>query len=221
MQTLGTRLVRSFLSALALVLAGCAGTPDTSSTKSRSSRLAQPALPLEVDRSHGNCHIRLDGVLDDITSHSLRSVMAELEKSNCRSKRVLIDQINGQLGSAITIGSIIKNRRYDTQLMPGATCLTPCLLVFAAGNQRIAVASTPPARLGYSQIPRDEDFGRKVCATELSTAQTLTLTRYLRAMLPVETANTVYQKLTAANCLGIDYQTAAQAQAIGLVTATR
>jgi hypothetical protein len=202
------------LAAVVLALTGCAGAPPTASPKAP----AYDQLPLEVERHGGNCHIRLTGPLDDEAVRSLRYVMTELEQTTCRSKRVLLDLQGGRIGSAITLGALIKNRGYDTQVQPGTTCLTPCLLAFAAGRQRIMLPSVPPTRIGFSQIPPDADFGHQTCETELLSSQTLTLTRYLRAMLPLATANTVYQKLTAATCQRTDYLGPADALALGLAT---
>lgn len=204
------------LAAVLLALAGCASPPPPTGTKT-----AQDALPLAVERDAGNCHIRLTGPLDDEAVRSLRYVMTALEPAVCRSKRVLLDLQGGRIGSAITLGALIKNRGYDTQVQPGTTCLTPCLLAFAAGRQRILLPSVPPTRIGFSQIPPDADFGHQSCETELLSSQALTLTRYLRAMLPLNTANAVYQKLTAATCQRTEYLGPAEALSLGLATATR
>lgn len=163
-----------------LALAGCTAAPPATApaTPTASQRQQAPAhLPLEVDRRNGNCHIRLTGPLDEDAVRSLRYVINELDKTSCRSKRVLLELEGGLVGSAITAGAIIKNRAYDTQVQPGTTCLTPCLLVFAAGRQRILMASVPPTRIGFSQIPPDADFGHQVCETELAASQAQVLTR--------------------------------------------
>ncbi len=206
-----------------LVLAGCAGSPPAQAPaaptpQARASAPVVERLPLDVDRRNGNCHIRLTGALTDDTAHDLRYVMTTLDKTSCRSKRVLIDLQSGLIGSAITVGSIVKNRGYDTQLPPGTTCLTPCMLVFAAGRQRLILNAVPPTRIGFSQIPPDADFGRGVCETELLAPQAQTLIRYLRAMLPVTTANTVFQKLSTANCRSTEYLGPVEAEALGLAT---
>lgn len=209
------------LTAALLALAGCASAPPPAPPTPPPASPPPPAMervPIDVDRRDGNCHIRLRGPLDEYTARGLRHVMGELEPSACRSKRVLLDLEGGQVGSALTVGAIIKNRGYDTQVQPGTTCLTPCLLVFAAGRQRIQLPSVPPTRIGFSQIPPDEDFGRRVCETELTSAQALTLTRYLRAMLPVPTATAVFDKLKAATCRHTEYLGPAEAMALGLAT---
>jgi hypothetical protein len=218
-----------YLKALPIaLLLGCAGAPPARSpapsapTTVRPSTPVDERLPLEVDRRNGNCHIRLTGTLTDDTAHDLRYVMSALEKTNCNSKRVRLNLQNGlqsgSVGSAITVGAIIKNRGYDTQLQAGTTCLTPCMLVFAAGRQRLMLPSSPPTRIGFSQIPPDADFGRGVCETELLAPQAQTLIRYLRAMLPVTTANTVFQKLGSANCRSTEYLGQPEAETLGLAT---
>ena len=73
----------------------------------------------------------------------------------------------------------------------------------------------------FSRIPPDHDFGHQTCKSEPSRAQQLTLTRYLRAMLPEPTATAVYQKLLAADCRTADAYGTAEALAMGLATATR
>lgn len=207
---------RQVLVIVLLALAGCASPPPPASPKA-----AQDALPLEVERGDGNCHIRLTGPLDDEAVRSLRYVMTKLEPAGCRSKRVLLDLQGGRIGSAITLGALIKNRGYDTQVQPGSTCLTPCLLAFAAGRQRLMLPSVPPTRIGFSQIPPDADFGHQSCETELLSSQALTLTRYLRAMLPLPTANAVYQKLTAATCQRTEYLGPTDTLTLGLATTIR
>lgn len=212
---------------LVLALAGCATPPPAASPSPApppSPKKAEPPhepVVIEVDRRGGNCHIRLDGYLDEYTARSLRQLVTSLEKVSCRSKRVLLDLDGGQVGSAFTVGSILKNRGYDTQVQPGTTCLTPCLLVFAAGRERILLPSVPPSRIGFSQITPDEDFGRRVCETELTATQALTLTRYLRAMLPLATANAVMRKLVGATCDRTEYLGPAEALEMGLATTTR
>lgn len=210
---------------LLLVLGGCS-TPKTAPPPEPDAKTTSAATPsersdIELDQRAGLCHVLLRGNLDEYTARRLRQTMSEIDLTACRSKRVLIDLQGGLVGSALSVGAIIKNRGFDTQIQPGTVCLTPCLLVFASGRERIMLPSVPPTRIGLSQIPRDEDFGHRVCATELTAPQALTLTRYLRAMLPLATANTVMQKLLAATCDRTEYLDAAAAQSLGLTTVVR
>lgn len=76
------------------------------------------------------------------------------------------------------------------------------------------------ARIGFSQIPPDADYGRRQCETELSRGQALTLTRYLRAMVPSSTATTLFQRVVLADCRSTTYWSIAEAQANGLLGAS-
>ena len=57
-----------------------------------------------------------------------------------------------------------------------------------------------------------------MCETELLAPQAQTLIRYLRAMLPLTTANTIFQKLSTANCRTTEYLGQTEAEALGLAT---
>ncbi len=221
-----TVCTRYLASTLLLALLGCA-TPTPPETQTSPTPRSTPAttryerVEIQVNRQAGQCHVQLTGQLDEYTARSLRQTMNELASQDCRSKRVVIALQGGQVGSALTVGAIIKNRAFDTQVQAGTSCLTPCLLVFAAGRERIMLPSVPPTRLGFSQIPPDADFGRGICETELNAAQAQTLTRYLRAMLPLPVANTVMKKLATATCNNTEYLNPAEALALGLATTVR
>lgn len=176
---------------------------------------------IEVATSGQACQVTLTGEIHDATVRRMDQAMQQVAQARCQEKWLVLNVSNGLLGDAITLGSMARNRGYDTQIQAGTTCNTPCLLAFAAGRTRIMPASPAPARIAFSQIPPDQDFGRTVCETELSRAQQLTLTRYLRAMLPSNTATTVFQKLQAATCRNTDVYGPDQALVIGLATGTR
>lgn len=214
----------------AALLAGCAGGPPADSGRSTETpgRAAGAASTLtfdggriEVDTRGAACRVTLTGEIHDGTVRRMDQAMQQVAQARCQEKWLVLNVSNGLLGDAITLGSMARNRGYDTQVQAGTTCNTPCLLAFAAGRTRIMPASPAPARIAFSQIPPDQDFGRTVCETELSRAQQLTLTRYLRAMLPSNTATTVYQKLQAATCRNTDVYGPDQAVVIGLATGTR
>lgn len=210
---------------LALVLAGCATPPPPSADSSE-----RVAAGLSVHRFEGGridvdtrtpaCRITLHGTLHLGTIQRLNTALAEVEQARCASKLAVLSAGTGSVSESVTIGAMLRNRDYSTQVQAGSTCLTPCLLVFAAGRERILPASNPPARIGYSQMPPDRDFGLRQCETELSRNQALTLTRYLRAMLPANTATAVYQKLLTADCKDTALHGPAEAMALGLATGT-
>lgn len=210
--------------AVLAALAGC-GTP--------ASRPGTEAAPTAADRDFGYsggsvtatqvgaaCEVRWQGALHAGAVPRLRQALDAVDRQRCESRTLVLGALDGAVGDAITVGAMVRNRGWDTALPPGGLCRTPCWLVFAAGAQRHMADGPTAARVVFSQIPPDADFGHQTCATELSRAQQLTLTRYLRAMLPPPTATAVYQKLLAADCLSAEAYGPQQARLIGLATAT-
>lgn len=207
--------------ALTLILAACAApverrAPDAppGPQASAGTRLAYSGGSLLVSRSGANCQIRIEGEINGNTGTRLHAAFAELDKSPCRDKAVVLAVNHGEVGSAITVGSMLRNRDFRTRVAAGSACLTPCWLVFVGGVER---GMEPGARLGFSQVPPDEDPGRRRCETELSRGQALTLTRYLRAMLPPAPASALFQRVAVADCRSTVYWNAAEAQANGVL----
>jgi len=175
---------------------------------------------VQVRRHGAQCQLQWQGAIHAGALQRLRQALSALEAQPCAARTATLDGLEGTVGDAITAGAMLRNRRWDTALPPGSACRTPCWLVFAAGVQRQMPDGPSPARVVFSQVPPDADFGHHICATELSRPQQLTLTRYLRAMLPAPAATAVYQKLLAADCRSADAYSPQQARLIGLATAT-
>jgi hypothetical protein len=220
------RLNRTVLYSLALwlaLLAGCstppATPPATSSTSTQT--FAFDGGSLRVDVGSKACQITLRGEIHAGTVRQMRPALAMVENAPCASKSFQLQATASLLGDGVTLGAMLRNRGYHTHLPAGASCDTPCMLVFAAGLERTMAEGTPPARIAFTQVPQDQDFGGRVCETEMSRGQQLTLLRYLRAMLPPNTAKAVYQKLEGATCRHTDTYGPAEALAMGLATARR
>lgn len=210
--------------ALALLLTACGSAPPTAPTATPAGSTGVHRFDggsIEVDTRTSNCRVTLRGDIQNAAIRRLTPLLDQVEQARCTNKRLLLDTNSGWLGDAITLGAMVRNRGYDTQVLAGSTCQTPCLLVFAAGQTRVLPEQPTPGRIAFSQIPPDQDFGTRTCATELSNGQHLTLTRYLRTMLGTQTGTAVYRKLLAATCDRTDVYGTAEALAMGLATATR
>ncbi|HEX5806364.1 MAG TPA: hypothetical protein VFY31_08530 [Macromonas sp.] len=210
--------------AIALLLTACGSAPPTAPTATPAGSTGVHRFDggsIDVSTRNGDCRLTLHGDIQSAAVRRMGSAFDSIEQAQCKRKTLVLDSGNGWLGDAITLGAMAHNRGYDTEVKAGSTCYTPCLLVFAAGQNRVLPDAPVPARLGFSQIPPDQDFGRHQCNTELTQGQHLTLTRYLKAMLPSNTATAVYQKLLAATCDRTDTYGPAEALALGLATATR
>jgi hypothetical protein len=206
--------------ALAALLAGCGTTPSPTGTQSGDASTAARGTQV-TDTRGATCTLTLNGEIHAGTVRRMGVALQDLERASCTSKRLLLNAGPALLGDAITLGAMLRNRGFDTQIQAGTRCETPCLLVFAAGSQRVMPEQPRPAQVVFSRIPPDQDFGHQTCKSEPSRAQQLTLTRYLRAMLPEPTATAVYQKLLSADCRTADTYGAAEALAMGLATAGR
>lgn len=216
-----------------LALAGCAAPPPPSKPPAPAIAAPVPSRPappsvvrfgdglldqFELQVQGGHCLLRWRGEFPADAVAALGQALSEMEQHRCTRKTLVMDLRGGDIGPATTLGAMLRNRQFDTELLPGSRCQTPCALVFAAGRQRLIPEDGPTAQLLLSQPRRDQDFGQAVCETELSRGQQLTLTRYLRAMLPPATAAIVYQKIGRATCRRHDILDAPEALATGLAT---
>lgn len=210
----------------ALWLSACSSPPTTpvgsAAQSSKTPRqLGFEGGSIDISTAGGDCRVTLHGDIQNAAVRQMGMAFDKVEQSACRNKTLVLDTASGWPGDAITLGAMLRNRGYDTQVMPGSVCYTPCLLVFAAGQTRVLPDGPPAARIGFSQLPPDQDFGQQQCSSDLTGGQFTTLKRYLNAMLPAPTATAVLQKLMSATCDRTDVYSPAQALTLGLATATR
>lgn len=212
---MNTTLLRLWALCATVWLVGCSA-PRQQSTPS------EPGVArIEVERHAGTCEITLTGDIDQNAVQRLSQSLNRLEQQSCAERWLVLNAPHGQIGAAVTMGSMLRNRNFNTRVAPGSECLTSCVLVFAAGRERV-LASTPSlARIGISRVPPDADFGVQRCEAEISRAQALTLTRYLRAMLPPATAEAVFHVMAQADCKANLFWRPAEVAGMGLVTAVR
>ncbi|AKU10917.1 hypothetical protein AzCIB_1012 [Azoarcus sp. CIB] len=200
--------------ATGLVVAAC-GVAPTVERDAKAEHFPYQGGEVAATQRGADCELTLRGTLTPAAVSALRLASDALAKRSCQGKTVVLDLADGSVGAAITVGSMLRNRGFDTRIAAGSTCHTPCLLVFAAGTRR---EIAPNARLGFTQIPPDEDFGRTNCETELDNRQMLNLARYLRAMLPTLTADYMLQQIRATDCRNVRALPASDAVTAGLAT---
>ena len=218
------RVFRAWPLWLAAALVGCATPLPPSGTPAPAPSQSQ-VFPYETGRwvletGPQTCRLTVQGMLDNAAVRRIGPALQAASTSACSQRTAVLQSTGGVIGDAITLGAMLRNRGYQTELPAGQTCDSPCILVYAAGVARTASA-TAGTGFRFTQIPPDLDFGRQTCATELSRGQQLTLARYLRAMLPENTANAVYQQWLQADCRRSGQATPAEALAMGLSTALR
>lgn len=201
---------------LALLIGAC-GTPAperTDTGKTFAFRGGEVALAQQGE----DCRLTLKGEINPTTVSALRLASDALTGRDCRRTALMLNAPDGQIGAAITLGAMLRNRHIDTHIPAGAQCRTACLLVFAAGTERELATGSPGPRLGFSQIPPDEDFGKGSCETELSNRQLLNLARYLKAMVPRMTADFMLEEIRATDCRGVHELPIHKAFSSGLAT---
>jgi len=207
-------LFRPLVLCVAALLTACAGTTSAPTTGAGAG--AQPHIA--VERRGGQCELTLSGDIDQNAVQRLQRALTGMEQQPCKERWLVLNAPHGQIGAAVTVGAMLRNRGFHTRLAPGSECLTSCVLVFAAGRERVLGGTPPLARLGISRVPGDADFASNQCEAEIGRAQALTLTRYLRAMLPAPTAEAVFHVMAQTDCRAHRYWRPAEVVGIGLVT---
>jgi len=225
MNVLTDRFLRSLPLWFAVLLAACttppAPPPEAAPTQPASRSYPYATGTLTAETGPAICRLTVQGTLDHAAVRAIGPALQQLAAAPCPVRVATLRSTGGVIGDAITLGAMLRNRGYQTELPAGQVCDSPCILTFAAGSARWVHQGPPAAQVRFTQIPPDLDFGRQTCATELSRGQQLTLARYLRAMLPEGTANAVYQQWLQADCRTSGQATPAQALAMGLATGLR
>lgn len=209
-RTLGTIAALMLLATVSLAQAA---TPDASRNV-----LRYEGGSLTMNLDGGLCEITLHGEINPAMVRQLSHILNEIEKSNCHRKRLTLHSSHGVVNSAITIGAMLRNRDFDTRIADGSVCQTPCALVFLSGRERLFATGSLPARIALHPIPPDRDFSANACRSELTRNQALTLSRYLRAMLPDRVATATFNKIGSADCRRIEMIGVQEAMALGIAT---
>jgi hypothetical protein len=199
-----------------LLLAACGSAPHRSAPGGSGT---DPNVRLQ--RQADRCEVTLSGDIDQTAVQQLTRALDQLAPQRCEQRWLVLQAAQGQIGAAVTVGSMLRNRNFNTLLAPGTDCLTACVLVFAAGRERVLGTDAPMARLGISRIPPDADDATPRCEAEIGRAQAQTLGRYLRAMLPGATADAVFHAMVQADCRAPLYWRPADVVNNGLVTTLR
>ena len=113
-------------------------------------------------------------------------VTAEIAAHGEYIKTVALDSPGGAVADALKIGSLIRDKGYETSVAAGALCASSCPLVFAGGRERVATAESA---IGVHQIYAAAPTGSltsqlQAAGNAMSEAQTMTaqISRYLASM---------------------------------------
>ena len=212
---MNTPSLRLLALSAAVWLAGCSTPPKPSATTDAG------VARIELERRAGQCELTLTGDIDQNAVQRLSQSLSRLEQQSCTERWLVLNAPHGQIGAAVTMGAMLRNRNFNTRVAPGSDCLTSCVLVFAAGRERVLGVHPSLARIGISRVPGDAEISTPRCEPEIGRAQALTLTRYLRAMLPPPTAEAVFHVMAQADCKANLFWRPAEVTGMGLATAVR
>ena len=212
---MNTPSLRLLALSAAVWLAGCSTPPKPSATADAG------VARIELERRAGQCELTLTGDIDQNAVQRLSQSLSRLEQQSCTERWLVLNAPHGQIGAAVTMGAMLRNRNFNTRVAPGSDCLTSCVLVFAAGRERVLGVHPSLARIGISRVPGDAEISTPRCEPEIGRAQALTLTRYLRAMLPPPTAEAVFHVMAQADCKANLFWRPAEVTGMGLATAVR
>jgi hypothetical protein len=109
------------------------------------------------------------------------SFAAEIEKRGDYVKTVVLHSPGGSVQDALKIGRLIRERKYNTEVLDARYCASSCPLVFAGGVERLAA---PKAAIGVHQVSALTSAASATMADGMSSAQRVSaeVQRYLRDM---------------------------------------
>ena len=138
--------------------------------------------PLAVQLIGGGV-LALTGTIDPGAADRVK---AEIAAHGEYIKTVALDSPGGAVAEALAIGTLIRDKGYETSVAAGALCASSCPLVFAGGRERVATAQSA---IGVHQIYAAAPTGSitsqlQAAGNAMSEAQTLTaqISRYLSSM---------------------------------------
>lgn len=82
-------------------------------------------------------HIVLAGRIDVHALYSFVRLMGDYRISEARRPVVKLDSIGGSVTAAMAIGHLVRDRGFTTVVEPGNECLSACVLILAAGTERV------------------------------------------------------------------------------------
>lgn len=106
---------------------------------------------------------------------------AEIEKRGSYVTTVVLHSPGGSVQDALTIGRLIRERQFNTEVRDGRYCASSCPLIFAGGVERLA---GPKAAIGVHQVSALTAAANATMADGMSSAQRVSaeVQRYLRDM---------------------------------------
>lgn len=169
-----------------------------------------------VARDGVRCELTISGILTQDAIRKLWLVLDDMEDPRCALRVARLNIDGGNINVVITVGSMLRNRGFDTRIDVQPVCQTACLLVFASGVERVAPFTS--GNVGFSALTGETNSGTPTCINQPSRRQLLEVGRYLQAMLDPAAVEGVLAELRLARCHEPRLLSAEMLQALGLAT---
>ncbi len=170
-------------------------------------------------RVDGRCELVTRGEVTQDAVRKLRLILEVLESQACDRRLARLQIDDGSLNAAISMGSMLRNRRFDTLMDPDQACHTACLLVFASGLERAVPASV--RNVGFRALANTASSGQRICSDKPTRTQLFTVGRYFMAMLDPAHVQPVLEQLMSVGCADRTTLSAERLKSLGLATVIR
>lgn len=157
--------------------------PDDGAPDQRSNRPENVTTPAEIHRNAMTISLAANNILElkgTIMPETAAVFTNQITQLGEYIETISVDSPGGFLESALTIGAIIREKGFKTQIIEGALCASACPLLFAGGQER---SVHPQSAFGLHQIYSTEQ-AQLSSAQAMADAQATTarITRYLDGM---------------------------------------
>lgn len=103
---------------------------------------ARAEVRVQVEAGHpANRHIAVSGRIDLFTLYSFVRVMSDPRVAEDKRTAVKLDSEGGSVTAAMAVGHIIRDRGFVTGVDRSGKCLSACVLLLAAGAERVVASS--------------------------------------------------------------------------------
>ena len=84
----------------------------------------------------GECNLKIDGDINEALERSFSDLVKESVYSGCKSYQLTLNSSGGNLGIALFLGNLIRDKKMTTVVLD--RCKSACLYLFISGVNRVA-----------------------------------------------------------------------------------
>lgn len=170
-----------------------------------------PAMKPAGFVSHSNalmysddCEILISGKIDSVLFSSFQAVAQKSVIARCSSVNVLLASPGGAVYPAMAMGSFIREKGYNTNIIANNQCSSACGLVFVSGVRRI-IGANSNSKLGLHQAVEIKQDSMKCKSIESIPDLFDQYKKYLVKMIGESGAMNYLKLSNDAECTSIKY----------------